>query len=514
MNIFEKLASENQFDSFISLDQEPQNDIIEENSENIFERTSKKIQQSEDNSFGFLDTLKDIGQQVISKGISGVTGSYGNVLEAFGLQTPESQITPAQEQRYSSQFDVLEKSRQGERPSFSDLLSLSDEEYPDISRLPTSKEVSKGIKDVTGIGEGETPVGRIAGRGAEFLGEAAALPGGGTKALLSTGGAGIAGQTLRETGAPESLASGTEIVGSILPAVVQGKLVPRGSVAQEIVDAGRKIGLSEKMITPLIQSEKKVATVGKVARKGESTKKLFGQIKEKLGDSYATIKDNPQSKVPLPNSSQINLRKEFGDIRNQLSKTLAPSPDKEAALKYIETSLDTLRNTNVTPEHLINFWQDINKSVKWNSISGGKKALAELKRPVAKVLETVNPQLAKDFEMTNMLYSKYANISKKLKPDFIDSLINKGEILSLPAATLALSQGNPWMLSGLASEFAIRQLGKEMLTNPYFQNIGNKMVKNFNSGSLKGLTELTKQVQEYMQRKHPNEEWEFLNKLN
>lgn len=458
--------------------------------------------------------VKDILEQIISKAASGVVGGYGNILESVGLQ-PQDQIqTPAQEARSSAEFEILEKMRRGERPSFSELLALSEDEYPDISRLPTSKEAKKGIETFTGIGEGKTPAGRIVGRGAEFLGEGLSIPGGGLKSLATLAGAGTAGQATRELGGPESLASGVEIVGSIVPTVVQGKVIPRGSLANQVVDAGRKIGLSEKQIAPLVQGEKKVATLSKIARKGTKTKELFSSIKEKLGDSYSVIKSNPEAKIKIPNSDQINLRKQFGNIRNEMSKTLAPSPEKEAALKYIETALENLRNVDVTPEYMVNFWQDINKSVKWNSISGGKKALAKLKEPVSEIFKKVNPNLAQDFEMTNLLYQKYAQVSKKLRPDFIESLINKGEILAIPAAAFAMIQGNLGIVTGLAGEHALRVLGREMLINPYFQNLSSKLVRNFNKSSVKGITESVNEARKYLEKKYPDEDWGFISTID
>lgn len=458
--------------------------------------------------------IKDVLQQIVSKGAAGLVGGYGNILEATGLQSPDQLQTPAQEARSSAEFDILEKMRKGERPSYEDLLSLSSDEYPDIARLPTTKEAKKSIKELTGIGEGKTSAGRIAGRGAEFIGEGLSIPVGGSKALATLGGAGITGESIRELEGPESLASGAEIVGSIIPSIIQGKVVPRGSLANQIVNSGRKIGLTDKQISPLIQGEKKVATLGKVARKGSKTKKLFESIKEKLGDSYSAIKSNPEAKIKIPRTDQIELRKEFGNIRNELSKTLAPSPDKEAALKYIETSLENIRNVDVTPEYLVNFWQDINKSVKWNSIQGGKKALAKLKEPVSEIFNKINPELAQEFENTNILYNKYANIAKKLRPDFIESLVNKGELLTIPAAGFSLISGNPSLLVGLGSEMAVRMLSREMLINPYFQNIGSKLVKNFNQSSLKGITESLNEVQKYMKKKYPEEEWGFLTEID
>lgn len=490
-------------DGFISHD-----DIIESEEDDGF--TPHEIEKFEEKE----SVIKDILQQVVSKGISGLVGGYGNILEATGLQSPDQLQTPAQESRSSAEFDILEKMRKGERPTYEDLLALSSDEYPDIARLPTTKEAKKAIEGLTGLGEGKTPAGRIAGRGAEFVGEGLSIPVGGTKALATLGGAGITGESIRELGGPESLASGAEIIGSIVPSVIQGKVVPKGSLANQVVDAGRKIGLTEKQISPLIQGEKKIATLGKVARKGSKTKKLFESIKEKLGDSYSAIKSDPEAKIKLPNADQIKLRKEFGNIRNELSKTLAPSSDREAALNYIEKSLETLRNVDITPEYLVNFWQDINKSVKWNSISGGKKALAKLKEPVSEIFNKINPNLAQEFENTNLLYQKYSNISKKLRPDFIEALVNKGELLALPASGIALAHGNPNMLTNIASESAMRILSREMLINPYFQNLGSKLVKNFNQSSLKGVTESLNEVQKYMKKKYPDEDWGFLTEID
>ncbi len=320
----------------------------------------------------------------------------------------------------------------------------------------------------------------------------------------------MAGQGIREGGGPEALASTVEIAPPLLHGAVSSKLAPTSKSAKDTVEAGRKIGLTEKQIAPLVQGEQKSAILSKVARKGTKTKQLSSSIKETLGNSYNSIKNSTDAKVKIPNSEQINIRKEFGNIRNEMSKTLAPSPEKEAAIDYIEKSLKTLRDVDITPEYLVNFWQDINKSVKWNSITGGKKALTELKDPISKVLKNVSPKLAEDFELTNQLYSKYAQISKKLKPDLVDSFVNKGEIITAIPSGLALVSGNPLPLLGLGGEVATRLLAREMLINPYFQNVASKLVTNFNSGSAKGVKDLVNQVQEYMNRKHPEQDWSFL----
>ena len=513
-NIFERLAESNRQSNFASFYSEPESEQmsskeVSEDQGDIFERFAKKEEQKQAQKFGFLETAKDIGQQVASKAVSGFGGAYGNIAESLGIQPKEQLTLPGEEQINSIRSNTLDKLNRGETPSLGELLVLSDDELEKF-QLPTSEQIQAEIQKQTGIGEGKTPAGRIAGRGAEFLGEGLAVPGAGLKNLTALGLSGATGQGIREVGAPEALATGTEILGPVVSSAISGKLIPSGKNAKDIVKAGRELGLTEKQITPLVQGEKKLATLSKVARKGTKTKERFADIKETLGDSYNSIKSKPEAKVNIPFRDRTTLKNEFVNIREDLAKTLSPSPDREAAMNFIDRAIASLGDEVITPEYLVNFWQDINKSVKWNSIQGGKKALAQLKSPLSKTLEKVSPELAKDFDMTNQLYSKYAQISKKLKPDLVDSIFNKAEMLAVPTAGIALAQGNPWILVGLASENALRLLGREMLINPYFQNIGQKMVSNFNQGSLKSLTRSVEEVKTYLDKKNPNEDWSFL----
>jgi len=92
----------------------------------------------------------------------------------------------------------------------------------------------------------------------------------------------------------------------------------------------------------------------------------------------------------------------------------------------------------------------------------------------------------------------------------IEAVISKAEALSIPVAGVALVTGNPWALKAVLGEAALRTLANEMLINPYFQNLGNKLIKNFNSGSMKAVTESVKQAKDYLTRKYPEENWSFL----
>lgn len=496
-DIFDNVSNETIYEKYPVSKQKPSVSGFEALSTPAEEETDIFDQISIDDSyakFSFIDTIKDIGKQAVSKGLQGFAGAYGNIAEILGQS--EENLTPGMKARFEREFENPLESDTGE--------------FQDYARLPTSKDVGMGIKELTGIGEGETPEGRIVGRGAEFLGGAASLPIGLTgKAATSLAGAGLAGQTLREAGAPEALATGTEIVGSLAPSLIKGKVAPSGK-EKTLAEGARKIGLSEKEITPLIQPEKKVATLSKIAKKGEKTKELFSSIKDKLGDSYESLKSAPIAQKNIPSKQTSNLIRKFVDIETDLTKTLQPSPDKEAAIKFINGATEKLIRDGATPEELINFWQDINKSVKWNSIQGGKKALARLKEPILETIKEIDPEMAKNFEVTNQLYSKYVNVAKKLKPDIIDSFANKAEMMAVGPAAYGLATGNPYIFAGLAGERAIRVMAREMLINPYFQNLGNKFVQNLNSSSISGIRQGLSDTRKYLERKYPDEDWKFL----
>jgi hypothetical protein len=496
-DIFDLYSLENDNSDFGVYKTEKKSNLFENDKQgmpdgDIFDQLSSK---KEDRSFGIGETLKDVGQQIASKGAQGFLGAYGNIAELLG-QGKEN-LTPGMEARFSREFE--------------DPLQSEVEDYPSYARLPTGEDIGALIKGTTGVGEGKTPAGRIAGRGAEFLGGGAAIPlGMGGKAAATLAGAGVAGQSLREAGAPEALATGTEIAGTILPGAIKGKVAPTGKEGKALAEGGRALGLTERELSPLLKSQKEIATLSKIARKGGKTKELFESIKTKLGDSYDNLKKSPGAQSNIAPKQSSNLIRKFVDIETDLGKTLQPSPDKEAALKFIRGSIDKLVKDGATPEELINFWQDINKSVKWNSIQGGKKALARLKDPILDTLKEVDPNMAKNFEMTNQLYTKYAQVAKKLKPDLVDSFVSKAELSAVAPAALGLAMGNPWVFAGLAGEASMRTLAREMIINPYFQNLSNKLVKNLNSGSVKGIQEALSETKSFMEKKHPNEDWKFL----
>src|SRR2546428_13815845 len=105
LNIFERLNNNSEGEEFFEVINKPAqttefgkiSQAEPAQNKNIFETLNQ--QQKEEKNFGFLDTLRDVGEQVSTKGLSGIGGAYGNILDTFGLQLKEGQELPGQKAR-------------------------------------------------------------------------------------------------------------------------------------------------------------------------------------------------------------------------------------------------------------------------------------------------------------------------------------------------------------------------------------------------------------------------------
>lgn len=452
-------------------------------------------------------TGKDIAKQAAIGGAKGLFGTYGDILDLLNLQSEE--MLPGEESQRQREFEALERMHQpGYKPSIYDLMALSDEDdiVPRYSRLPSSKEVEE-FAQILGVETSpETTPGKFSRRIGEAVGSGASLGAGG-KALAALGtGAGI-GQGVEEVTDSPTAGLIAEILSTLGLGGLKKSLAPRSAKGKELVERGRKIGLTEKELTPLVQSERKLATFSPLARKGKKTTESFRKINEKLGGAYELVREEASQHGRLTASQNEKLLKDFGEINKKLRTTLKASPEKQSAIKFIEDSMENIRNRGTSSEELIGFWGDINNAVNWNAVKGGKKSINALKKPIREILRDTDSQLAKDFELTNELYTRYKKAARALKPDMIDKWLNKGEAAAIVAS---FATGNPTLLKGIASESAIRLFSKELLTNPRLQNISNKALQAIRTNKGAAGSEALKGAKKILEKKYPDEDWEFL----
>lgn len=360
--------------------------------------------------------------------------------------------------------------------------------------IPTSQEV-QNLMETLGI---ETEPENVAERFAQRIGEAAgtgAAFGGTGIPALATGA--VAGQAARELGAPELLSSLIDIGATFGKGAIQRKLLPRGKEAKRLVEAGRKVGLTEKEISPLVKGPKKFAFGKMFTRKADKMEKLTSSIQSKLGDSYKFIKEAAKKEGRVPFKDSIKLSKTLSSELKKLSKTHSPSDAKKKAMEILDKTLTDIHLRGSSYEKLINTYQDINKEP-----AAVRKILEPIKKIFTSELKKGAPELAKDFENVNQLYSRFADRIGKLKPGTWDKLFDKAEAWGIPAGIIGAMMGKPWLLGSVLSKTAVRSLGQAYLTEPFLQNIPNKFLQSIKTNKKETALKLIASFKKFVKKKY------------
>lgn len=286
------------------------------------------------------------------------------------------------------------------------------------------------------------------------------------KGLRTAAGATL-GQVAEEAGAPEWAQNLSELLAFMSPKFSK-KITPTKSQT-EAVEFLRGKGLSDKEITPLLKTEKKIRSLGRLSKKGPKTETLTRGISEKLGEGYDLLKTEGKEKF-LKGKDVLLFDDKLGESLEKISPSFA---------RLIEKDVESLRNKGISQKNLIDFYQDINRVVKGQE--GGKSVLNTIKPLVIQGLEKIDPKSAKDFSMLNQFYAKKAVLSKSLKPDVIDKWLKKGKVYG---AVAGIATGNPYFLKGIIAEEVGSRIIREILINPRLQNLSNQMLKSISKNQV------------------------------
>jgi len=287
------------------------------------------------------------------------------------------------------------------------------------------------------------------------------FPGGGS--LPRSIAAGFVGEGAKELGLPEWAQTAAELTVFIGPDITK-KLLSSGK-NEELIAFAKKMGMTDEQITPLIQSDFKQRWLSKLSPKRGSTAEALKSTKSGIDQSYSVIQNSNAAAMNLGDKGKKVL---FDDMTKAFKDM--PSEVREK----VRQDLTDLVSKPITGESLINFYKDVNYYLGQNA-----KQLALLKDPIKNALKTISPELGKDFEMVNQLYTKYYPIASKLKPSIVSDIMSASETI----ATLgAIFTGNFAYLTHIAGERAARKLSQQLLINPRFQQIGKKTVQAMNEG--------------------------------
>jgi len=375
----------------------------------------------------FFGTIKEYGKSAL-KGTAEGLSKFGLMMgPLISEKSPEKQLS-----EFSGQLN--------------ELLPTEDESYG-------QRAIRRGLK--------EAPT-------------AMAFPGSPIATLPRALAAGFIGEGAKDLGAPEWAQTALELTAYLGPDITK-KLLEKGSNAELIAEA-RKLALSDEQITPLIQSDFKQKWLSKITPRRGATQEALEKTKEGLQSAYGKIAEGETAKAALSTESGVKLIDSIEDLFEKM-----PSGVREK----IKTDYKDLFKKDITGQSLINFWGDINHELGKHS-----KQLSLLKEPIKEALNEISPELAKNFETINKLYTKFYPIAKRLEPNLNTDIMSASKALG---SLIGVLTGNYAVLEAAGIHFAGGQLAKELLINPRFQQIGNKMVEAIAEnkyGMAKKLTDL------------------------
>ncbi len=273
-------------------------------------------------------------------------------------------------------------------------------------------------------------------------------------------GAGILGEGAKSLKLPEWAQSAAELTAYVGPDITK-KLLTSGK-NKEIIKFAKEMGMTDEQISPLLQSEFKQKWLSKLTSKKGRTEEALKSTKEALGKAYEGIKTSKLAKGEI---SEIHNGKLINGIKNSLKEMPREIQEK------VEKDLADLLNNKITGESLMNFYKDLNATVGGNS-----KQLTLLKKPIKEALHSISPELAKNFENVNLLYTKFYPISSRLKPSIVSELVSQGEIIGTVGALSSAVMGVTQPLVPLVGIKSAKLFARELLINPHLQQLGEKMM--------------------------------------
>lgn len=429
---------------------------------------------------------RDITKQSAQGFGIGALGTYGDILDLFGLQP--KQTLPGEKAQYNRESDILQREQEGKRPSFGELMELGGDEdiLPRYSKLPSSQEVESLGKKTGLVSEPKTAAGQYARRIGKLGGGGASLGGGGILAPIV---AGAAGQTLEEAGAPPWMQAAAEIIAGLkfAPKTTSVPITSKSKEVEKVIGDLRKVGYSEKDIT----LAKSALEDRKILKKFASlTPKAENAIQQGVKNSEALFKE--QVKKGLPGYAEGGLpylEKQASNLYAAMEELAANVPVKnvepvkkainnaisylekypllDEQKKFIDFMKDGLNKVDKadTAEFFTGFYRNLGKAGNWGDPKQKEHLLGIVKQGIKDSFSQSGPEAAKFgkyFEATNEGWKKWLNAR-----DFMETIEKTQSVDGMNFKKLANILNDP-----KNHEMAKKVLGPEQLDNIKIINKG------------------------------------------
>lgn len=255
------------------------------------------------------------------------------------------------------------------------------------------------------------------------------------------------------------------------------QMVESGVAEKEILDFGRAAGMSEREITPLLQSSGKQKVLSKLASKGEAMEGKLVDTKTAIGKVYDSIADLPGANTTFSQSQSTRLIKSLQDKFAKMPSSVR---------KVVADDFAQLIDGPIDGNKLMKFFKDVN-----HELGPKTKQLSTLKDPIRKMLMEVDPAMGQMFDMTNKLYGKFGEIAKRLKPGLSEGLWSDAKS---QGALWGVMTGDVGILQKIAKVSGAKKVAEFMLTSPRWQGLTSKMTSALNSGKFAVADHIRRQM--------------------
>lgn len=376
------------------------------------------------------EPLSEIPKQLGKGAVSGALGSYGDILDLFGLQSKKT--LPGEEAKRQREHKILGNlEKPGHIPSIGELQELSDDDVlPRYSRLPSSAEIGKITEDIGGPGKPKGPKGRVSERIGKFAGGGLAT---GTPGLKAPIAAGLAGQAAEEMGAPAWVQAALEMGSFLKFSNPKVPLTTKSPQIKEQIKKLEKLGFSEEDITLAKNALEDRGWLKKLSRFGGAEEKAFHQsaanteqnfnkiiesafpgleeggtnaLKNASGKLFDSLDDLAKGVIIENPETFIN---NAGKAINSLDRTLAQIPQKQQVIDLLREAMKS--SFHETPaDFYTNFYKDLNAIGHWGNAKQREHVFTTVKDAIKNTFRDQGPEgkkLANALEEANKSWIKY-----------------------------------------------------------------------------------------------------------
>ena len=283
--------------------------------------------------------------------------------------------------------------------------------------------------------------------------------------------------------------------------IASRRYIPQAGEAEQIYNTLRQMGMSDAELAPILATEGQISRYGPLAAGRRQTRQAFQNAYDSLGETVERMQNTPGTSNPVNPQQQQRFVNSLQNIENDIrTRTPSLSPQELTHANFIRDAITDIQQNGLTERRAIGLWRSNNR------IGLGQTELSRLRAPVTELLESSNPQLAREFRDTNRAYQRYFANIREINPRAFNDFLNAGEmqkilggIFSGDVATLEKA------ILNRASLGAARRISSAMITNPHFQSFGRKFRVAINSGSEAAQRNLYRQFQEAVKKEYPEE---------